>query len=122
LSPMNSWPQIDYFHSGQAKSKAKLASLELVAEESWRQLYRHKTDGTYWRLDTEDKFQERFLVRIEDPSSWSSFDATSLEKSLLLSNRGGLASEKCLMGGCAQRVIVGSAFCLDHTYAQGVRK
>lgn len=119
---MSSWPAIDYFHSGQALSRAKLAALELVAREGWYELYRHKTDGTYWRLDTEDKYQERFIVRIEDPMSWSTFDSSPQEKALLLSNRGGLTDSHCLTANCTQRAILGSVFCLDHTYAQGVRR
>ncbi len=119
---MNSWPEIDYFHANTAEARARLAELEHIAEVAWFELYRRKEDGSFWRIDREDKHQERFIVRIESFLDWESFDSSSLEKQLLLSTRGGESQERCLVAGCSSRAIKASAFCLEHTYERGVRK
>ena len=119
---MSLWPPIDYFHANTATSRARLAELELVAQEGWHELYRHKTDGSFWRIDREDKYQERFMVKIKDFGTWQSFDSTQLEMQLLLDYRGGHSQDRCLVVGCEARAVRASAFCLEHTYERGVRK
>ena len=119
---MSLWPAIDYFHANTAMSRAHLAELDLVAKEGWYELYRHKTDGSHWRIDQEDKYQERFMVEIKDFASWQSFDSSQLEMQLLLGSRGGHSQDQCLVAGCHEHALRGSAFCLRHTYERGVRK
>jgi hypothetical protein len=116
------WPDIDYFHFGTAAAQARLQALELVERHGWYSLYQRRSDGSYWRLDQEDKYQGSYIVRISIPETWRTFDATHLEKQLLLAQRGGLAAERCLVAGCASTAIRKSAFCLDHTYERGVRR
>ena len=116
------WPDIDYYHAGNATARDRLEALELVEQHGWYELYRNKEDGSYWRLDRGDKYQERFIVRIAEPGTWQTFDATELEKQLLLTHRGGLRTERCIVAGCKSTVLQKSAFCLDHTYERGVRK
>lgn len=53
-------------------------------------LYRHKADGSYWRLDADDKYRQPFLIRVDEPSAWATFDSRPLEKALQLEPRGGL--------------------------------
>jgi len=99
-----------------------MQQLELVERANWYELYRHKSDGSYWRLDAADKYQQRFLVKIENLEGWSVFDSSQLEMSLLANRRGGVAAEKCIQLGCCEHTLNGSAFCLRHTYERGVRK
>ncbi|MCV2357344.1 hypothetical protein LNV09_24655, partial [Paucibacter sp. B2R-40] len=116
------WPCASYFNSGTATARNVMRELEFVDRKNWYELYRRTEDETHWRLDAEDKFQQRYLVRIEDPANWEDFDSTELEKRLLLESRGGLGPEGCICLGCSAPVLLGSAFCLDHTYERGVRK
>jgi len=48
--------------------------------------------------------------------------ASPLERALLLDRRGGVGEERCVRQDCAQLVLKGLAFCLDHTFERGVRK
>jgi hypothetical protein len=116
------WPVASYFNSGTSFARSVLPELELVSREGWYELYRRRSDGTYWRLDADDRYQQRFLVRIDNLNSWASFDSTGLEKTLLLEKRGGLSEERCLWKDCESLSVNGSAYCVDHTYATGVRK
>ncbi|GAA5170134.1 hypothetical protein GCM10025770_32620 [Viridibacterium curvum] len=116
------WPIISYFNSGTATSRHILSQLEFVAREQWYELYRHKEDGSLWRLDADDKYQQRFLVKIDNAETWATFDATQLEQGLLLESRGGLSEDRCKWKSCESRAIQRSAFCVVHTYEQGVRK
>ena len=97
-----------------------MAELGLVDRANWYELYKHKDDGTFWRLAVEGKFEQRFLVRIDDLTNWSMFDSGPLEKALLLHQRGGLTDEVCIQQGCSERTIQRSAFCLNHTFLSGV--
>jgi hypothetical protein len=116
------WPAISYFHSGTAFAQRALAQLEFLDRADWYELYRHKIDGTHWRLEAADKYQQRFLVRIDDIGNWKTYDSSPLEKGLLLESRGGLSSEACMWRHCGAPSLKGSAYCLDHTYEKGVRK
>ena len=62
------------------------------------------------------------LVRVKDLNSWATEDHSVAEKSLLLEQRGGESHYLCIWRGCGQRAVRGAAICVDHLYAQGVRK
>ena len=119
---MSLWPLVDYFHTNTATSRARLAELDLIAQEGWYELYRHKTAGSLWRIDREDKYRERFMVEITDLATWQSFDSTQLEMQLLLVSRDGCSGERCLAAGCQKHALLKSAFCQEHTYERGVRE
>jgi hypothetical protein len=116
------WPNASYFNSGTASAREVMSQLEFVERKDWYELYRRTTDHSLWRLDAEDKYQHRFLIRVDDGSEWWAFDARPLQEALLYESRGGLGSSKCIWQGCSEQVIKGSAMCLKHTYEQGVRK
>lgn len=116
------WPEARYFDDASPTDQQLLSELKLVARASFFELYRRKTDGSYWRLDVADRYQQRFLIRIAQPEGWAEFDAAAQEKALLLKQRGGLATGTCVQQGCSAVPLQGSAFCLDHAYAQGLRK
>jgi hypothetical protein len=117
-----SWPEANYFDDANPIDQLRLSELELVARANFFELYHRKADGSYWRLDMADRYQQRFLIRIAQPDSWAKFDASALEIALLLSHRGGLASGACVQLGCNAAPLQGSAFCPDHAYAQGLRR
>ena len=99
-----------------------MTDLDFVDRAGWHELYRRKSDGSLWRLGCDDKYQQRFLVCVEGVENWVDFDSRSLEEQLLLQHRGGLGLEKCISLGCENPELLGSDFCLNHTYEQGVRK
>lgn len=67
-----------------------MAALEFVDQGNGYVLYSHKADGGYWRLDADDKYRQRFLIRTDEPSAWATFDSRPLEMALQLEARGGL--------------------------------
>lgn len=116
------WPNASYFEDGTEAARSAMEELELLERANWYELYRRTSDSTYWRIALADKYQSRFLIRIEDLNGWSTFDSAPLEQQLLLQSRGGLGKESCMVQGCSQLVVLSSAFCLAHTYERGVRK
>jgi hypothetical protein len=116
------WPEIDYFNAATAKARNALSQLELIDRYEWHELYRHKTDGSYWRIDAKDKYQQRFIVHVPDVSSWKQFDSSPLQRSLLMSQRGGTSDEQCFVMGCKEKSLKGLAFCVGHAYERGIRK
>lgn len=118
----SNWPAVSYFDESTGGARERVTELELVATENWRRLYRHKGDGSHWALDEWDQYQERFLVRVKNLNSWATEDHSVAEKSLLLEQRGGESHALCMWRGCGQRAVRGVAICVDHLYAQGVRK
>jgi hypothetical protein len=56
----------------------------MVDDKDWYQLYQHKTNKTYWRLDKWDKYQEQFFVRLDKTDNWIDFDDKELRIELLL--------------------------------------
>lgn len=118
----NAWPIISYFNGGTAAARNFMADLERIDGNARHELYRRKSDGTYWRLDSLETFEQRFLVKLEQPEAWASFDASALERRLLLEHRGGTTEGSCQWKDCRAATLVGSAFCVDHTYEMGARK
>jgi hypothetical protein len=116
------WQRASYFNSGTAEARHRMTELELVSRSNWYELYRRKADGSYWRLDADDKLQQRFLVQIDALETWPTYSSAPLEMALLIERRGGLSAEVCVQQGCPESVLKGSAFCLNHTYERGVRK
>ena len=115
-------PTASYFNSGTAAARKFVAEVELIASNDRYELYRRKSDSTYWRLDSQETFQQRFLIQLDQPETWTSFDSSPQEKQLLLERRGGTSSEQCRWQDCGAAVLVGSAFCVDHAYEMGARK
>lgn len=118
----SAWPRISYFDAGTPAADERLRELVLLDRQQWVELYRRARDGTHWRIDADDRYQQRFLVRIDELAGWASFDASALEMQLLLAQRGGLGTEACVCAGCHAPVLLGSAFCLPHSHAQGLRR
>jgi hypothetical protein len=80
-------------------------------------LYKQKTDGTLWRLDGWDKYQEQYFVRIDDYSTWKDFDATELQIELLKKERG-TTEKQCSWNLCKNNALAGLVFCERHAYLE----
>jgi hypothetical protein len=93
---------------------------ELVGSALWVELYRDKTNGSLWRLDTWDKFQQQYFVRV-DKESWKDFDSRELQIELLKTTRG-VTSEKCKWQGCNKNALAGIVFCERHAFEMGIRR
>lgn len=95
---------------------------DLVDEEQWYQLYRHKIDKSFWRLDKWDKYQEQFFVNLETPDNWRTFDAKDLQIELLGKTRG-TTDNTCIWKDCTNPAMQGLVFCERHAYEEmGIRK
>ena len=117
----NSLPNNIYYAQEEILDKIK-ADFNLIDDKDWHQLYQHKTDNTFWRLDKWDKYQTQFFVRIETLSNWVSFDDKELRIVLLLNTRG-TSNEKCSWGNCNKSSLHGLAYCERHAYEEmGIRK
>jgi hypothetical protein len=95
---------------------------DLIDDKSWYQLYQHKIDKTFWRLDKWDKYQEQFFVRLDTSESWTDFDDKELRIDLLLRTRG-VSDKKCIWNGCDKLTLQGLVYCERHAYNEmGIRK
>lgn len=97
-------------------------TLEIRERRNWVELYQCSSCGVFWRIDVYDKYQTRYVVRIENPTLWEQFDSQSLEKELLVNHRGGYLESNCSMKGCPHKKVKGSAYCVNHLFEYGVRK
>jgi hypothetical protein len=95
---------------------------EKVAIGNWVRLHRCIHCGQLWRLDEWDKYQTRFAVRIASFEGWQDFDATPLQKAILVQARGGLADARCIWSGCDKPQVKGVAYCADHLFQTGARE
>lgn len=95
---------------------------ELIDDKSWYQLYQHKIDKTFWRLDKYDKYQEQIFVGLDTSDNWIDFDDNDLRIDLLLKTRG-VTQKKCIWNGCDKFTLKGLVYCERHAYKEmGIRK
>jgi len=95
---------------------------ELVDDKDWYQLYQHKTNKTYWRLDKWDKYQEQFFVRLDKTDNWIDFNDKELRIEHLLRTRG-ISDDKCILKNCDKPTLKGLVYCAEHAYEEmGIRK
>ena len=94
----------------------------LIDDKNWYQLYQHKIDKTFWRLDKWDKYQEQFFVRLDTCDHWTDFDDKELRIALLLKTRG-LTNNRCIWKNCDQLSLQGLVYCERHAYEEmGIRR
>jgi hypothetical protein len=94
----------------------------LIDDKSWYQLYQHKIDKTFWRLDKWDKYQKQIFVQIDKPDNWIEFDDKELRIELLLKTRG-LTCNKCIWKDCDRLSLQGLVYCERHAYEEmGIRR
>jgi hypothetical protein len=96
--------------------------LRKVADGPWVELKQCTTCGQLWRIDVWDKYQVRFVAKIESELDWASVDTVSLQKELMLASRGGLGDSKCVCMGCDNQVVKNMAICIEHLYETGNRR
>ena len=117
--PCAGLPAIMYFEERPLDFTRRL---EQVDAANFQRLFRCGMCGQHWRIDDWDKYQVRIAVKIADPASWLTFDASTLEKELLLRTRGGAGTEGCAWANCPNPALAGMAICVDHLVQSGVRR
>jgi hypothetical protein len=116
-------PDFAYYIPGRSLSRKLRPATKTVATANWRELLQCEACGTYWRIDAEDKFQERFVWKVGAfRDDWSSVEFVEKQKALLLEKRGGETDESCVWIGCEKKKVKGVAYCIDHLYATGARR
>jgi len=93
---------------------------ETIESADWCSLLRCPDCGQLWAVDEWDKYQVQLAIKLLGVIEWQQ-DNISRRKAFLLRSRGGYESGKCFWMSCAGRQIKGSAYCLDHSYAVGMR-
>ncbi len=94
----------------------------LIDQYGFYELYQHKIDKAYWRLDKPDKYQVQFFVQLESLNDWVNYNSSELQINLLLKTRGN-STTKCIWAGCGEISLQELAFCEVHAYQEmGIRK
>jgi len=95
---------------------------DLVDKKDWYELYQSKSDTSYWRLDSWDKYQQRFFLKLDSKRNWTKFDGNELMMNLLLETRG-VSDELCVWKDCKNPALNALAYCVYHAYGEiGIRK
>jgi len=95
---------------------------DVIDDRGYYQLLQNKSDKTYWRLDNYDKYQERFLVKLESQTDWTIFNSKELQIELLSKTRG-ISDKKCMWINCNKSALQGLVYCERHAYEEmGIRK
>lgn len=94
--------------------------LDLLEVGDWVKLMRCPMCGQLWRVDEWDKYQTSYAAKISSQADWREVDLTRQVKELMVQNRGGLESFKCIKN-CEKSAVKGSVYCVDHLYETGAR-
>ena len=111
-----------YFDRESAKALDFANQLEKIDDEGWYELYRRKDDGSLWRVDKEDKYQQSYILQILPGMDWKTYDPTREVKALLLATRGETTNGHCMMTNCLAKPLNDLAFCLEHAFEHGIRR
>jgi hypothetical protein len=119
-------PEFGYYKPGRSLSRQIRPHIEKIKDTEWRELYRCRKCGIYWRIDKAGRFQTRFAWKIpEFRNDWSEVEHIDKIEALMLTKRGGTADEKCSWLGCENPRVKsgsGSVYCVHHLYATGARE
>ena len=99
-----------------------ISNLDQIDSSSWYQLFKCSVCGQYWRVDNEDRLQERYVLKIKQFDGWQNIDITILAKQNLLASRGGTNNEICIWQDCANHQVKGVLYCIDHLWQTGARR
>ncbi len=106
----------------KALLKIIVSDFDIIDDKGWYLLYKHRADGTFWRLDKWDKYQVQCFVRLDTSECWVDFDDKELRIELLSKTRG-LSNDTCIWGGCTMFALRGLAYCALHAYEKmGIRE
>ena len=103
-------------------SDSFLDNLELIDSTPSYDLYKCKRCKQFWRINNLDKFIHQFVIKLQDDENWENEDFSDVEKEFILDYRGGKGDEECMKYGCENKVVKGTAYCIDHLYELGVKK
>lgn len=95
---------------------------DLIEKKNWYLLFKNRKDNSYWRLDSHDKYHERFFVKLGSKVDWDKYDAELLIIELLKNSRG-VSNSKCIWKNCDKLSLNELAYCEFHSYKEmGIRK
>ena len=116
-------PVYTYYDAERGLSQKLRPFIASVAKSSWRELFRCEICGTHWRIDVEDKFQQRYVWKVGGyREDWATVEFEEEQKKLLRQRRGGETDEECAWLACGKKKVKGVAYCIDHLYATGARR
>ena len=98
------------------------ASLIKKDKSDWAYLMECPICAQLWRIDTPDKYQTQFAVKLAVADDWASVDTVGLQKEYLLQSRGGTTDDTCIWAECNGKRVRGVVYCIDHLYETGARK
>lgn len=97
-------------------------SFSFVEELGWYELYQHKGDLGFWRLDKYDRLQERYFAKLPSRQDWTTYDSRELQIELLLRTRG-TSETACIWENCTKPALNGLTFCEKHAFLEmGIRR
>ncbi|NVK88869.1 MAG: metal-binding protein [Gammaproteobacteria bacterium] len=96
-------------------------NLDPVAVGNWERLMRCPVCNQLWKVDEWDKYQDLYAFKLQSAEGWEEFDSVELIKNKIIENRGGLETASCLMAGCVDKQVKGSAYCAHNLYESGTR-
>jgi hypothetical protein len=95
-------------------------AFEIIETADWELLLRCPSCGQYWKVDQWDKYTTQMAIKLDGPQDWTAPDIEK-RKAYLAASRG-LDHDECSWINCQNLRLRGSAYCVDHLYAVGVRE
>lgn len=90
--------------------------LELVDQTNWLTLRQCSNCVQFWQLDKIDRLQVSLAIKLETDSNWRDFDDRPVRFNYLISSRGRIAAEKCIMEGRNEHALNSLAHCVKHSF------
>ena len=90
-------------------------NFEFIQDISWFKIFKDPKTNEFWRLNTSDKYQTDYMVKVPKDSNWADFDSKELEIDLLRENRGE-TNNACVWKNCKENALIGLAYCASHAY------
>jgi hypothetical protein len=118
MNPCDCSSRREYFDIHPDYVNEFLDAFEQLTEDRMEEyhLYRCGTCQSLWIVD--ERSRGPMAVRVSTPSEIDNFDERPYRRTLLIEMHGGLDEKECMFRGCAQMVMKGCAFCVDHVYPQ----
>ena len=90
--------------------------LELIDQTVWLTLQQCLNCKQLWQLDNIDRLQVNLAIKLNSDVNWRDFDDRPERLGHLISSRGGVSKEHCVMEGCNQHALKSLAHCPKHAF------
>jgi hypothetical protein len=116
-------PRYTYYEASRGLSQKIRPFVVSVAKSEWQELFRCEICGIHWRVEIEDRFQQRYAWKVgEFRDDWAGVQFIEEQKALLLQRRGGETTRGCAWIKCERMRVRGVAYCIDHLFDTGARR